>query len=59
MKRNFETQMVTSACRRALAELKIEPGSLIPWNRMETSGLEAVAAFARAQRNPAGTESHG
>jgi SpoVK/Ycf46/Vps4 family AAA+-type ATPase len=58
-KGNFETQMATSACRRTLAQLEIEPGSLIPWNRMETSGLEAVAAFARAQRNTAGTESHG
>ena len=48
--------LATSACRRALAQLEIEPGSLIPWNRMETCGLEAVAAFARAQRNTSGTE---
>ncbi len=48
--------LATSACRRALAQLEIEPGSLIPWNRMETCGLEAVAAFARAQRNTAGPE---
>ena len=51
--------LATSACRRALAQLEIEPSSLIPWNRMETCGLEAVAAFARAQRNTAGMESHG
>ncbi len=48
--------LTTSACRRALAQLEIAPGSLIPWNRMETCGLGAVAAFAGAQRNSPGTE---
>lgn len=48
--------LATSACRRALAQLEIAPGSLIPWKRMETCGLEAVATFARAQRSSPGPE---
>lgn len=51
--------LTTSVCRRALAQLEIAPGTLIPWNRMETCGLGAVAAFAGAQRNSPGTEQHG
>lgn len=41
----------THACRRALGHLEIDPGSLIPWSRMETCGLEALAAYANSQRN--------
>ncbi len=28
----------------------IDPVTLIPWNKMESCGLEVLAAFARAQR---------
>jgi hypothetical protein len=40
----------THACRRALGELEIDPGTLIPWAKLETCGLEALAAFARSHR---------
>lgn len=40
----------THACRRALGELEIDPGTLIPWAKLETSGLELLAAFARSHR---------
>lgn len=39
----------TNACRRTLGRLEIDPDSLIPWSRMETCGLKALAAFANAQ----------
>jgi hypothetical protein len=42
----------TSACRRALEQLEIEPNTLIPWSKLETCELEIQAAFARAQSNP-------
>ena len=41
----------TNACRRALGQLEIAPDSLTPWSRMETSGLETLAAFAHSQQN--------
>ena len=41
----------TSICRRALAQLEIDPDSLIPWKRMETCGLAALEVFVQAQRN--------
>jgi hypothetical protein len=41
----------THACRRALAELEINPNTLIPWSKLETCGLETLAAFARNQKN--------
>lgn len=41
----------TNACRRALGRLELAPDSLIPWSRMETCGMEALAAFANAQRH--------
>lgn len=40
----------THACRRALGELEIDPGTLIPWAKLETCGQEALAAFARSHR---------
>lgn len=39
----------THACRRALAQLEIDPDTLIPWSKLETCGLETLAAFARTQ----------
>lgn len=41
----------TQACRRAVERLEIEPGSLIPWERMENCGMETLAAYASARRN--------
>lgn len=41
----------TNACRRALALLKIDPNTLIPWSKLETCGLETLAAYARTQKN--------
>lgn len=41
----------THACRRALGNLEIDPRTLIPWSKLETCGLETLAAFARSQRN--------
>jgi hypothetical protein len=41
----------TNACRRALALLKIDPNTLIPWSKLESCGLETLAAFARAPKN--------
>lgn len=41
----------THACRRALARLEIDPDGLIPWSKLETCGLETLAAFASAQKN--------
>ena len=41
----------TQACRRTLERLKIEPSSLIPWRRMDTCGMETLAAYASARRN--------
>jgi hypothetical protein len=41
----------TNACRRALALLKIDPSTLIPWSKLETCGLETLAAYARTQKN--------
>jgi hypothetical protein len=41
----------THVCRRALAQLEINPDSLIPWSKLETCGLETLAAFARTQKN--------
>jgi hypothetical protein len=41
----------THACRLALAELEINPNTLIPWSKLETCGLETLAAFARNQKN--------
>jgi hypothetical protein len=38
----------TNACRRALALLKIDGNTLIPWGKLETCGLETLVAFARA-----------
>jgi hypothetical protein len=34
-----------------LAELEINPNTLIPWSKLETCGLETLAAFARNQKN--------
>jgi hypothetical protein len=42
----------THACRRALAQLEIEPDALIPWSKLETCGLQTLASFARTQSNP-------
>ena len=42
----------TNTCRRALEQLEINSDTLIPWSRMKASGLEALAAFARTQRDP-------
>ena len=42
----------TNACRRALEKLEIEPSTLIPWSKLETCGLDTLAAFAHAQSNP-------
>jgi hypothetical protein len=39
----------TSACRRAIARLEIDPDSLIPWKPMETCGLPAVEDFVQAR----------
>jgi hypothetical protein len=41
----------THACRRALAQLEIDPDSLIPWSKLKTCGLETLAAYARTQKN--------
>jgi hypothetical protein len=41
----------TNACRRALALLKIDPNTLIPWSKLATCGLETLAAYARSQKN--------
>lgn len=41
----------SSTCRRALAQLKIDPDFLIPWKRMETCGLKSLEVFVQAQRN--------
>ncbi|MES2439559.1 MAG: hypothetical protein V4584_10855 [Verrucomicrobiota bacterium] len=40
----------TSACRRALKQLDLDPATLIPWSKLETCGLEVLAAFARTRR---------
>lgn len=40
----------TSACRRALGQLEIDPDSLIPWKRMETCGLKALEVFVHAHQ---------
>ena len=40
----------THVCRRALEQLEIDPRTLIPWSKLETCGLETLAAFARTQR---------
>jgi hypothetical protein len=37
-------------CRRALAQLEINPDSLIPWSKLEACGREPLAAYARIQR---------
>lgn len=37
----------TSACRRALNQLEIEPDTLIPWRKLETCQLGILSAFAR------------
>lgn len=44
----------THVCRRALAQLEINPDSLIPWAKLETCGLETLAAYARSQGVPGG-----
>lgn len=41
----------TNVCRRALAQMEIDPDSLIPWSKLETCGQETLAAFARTQKN--------
>lgn len=41
----------THACRRVLGDLEINPDSLIPWSKLETCGLETLAALARTQGN--------
>jgi len=41
----------TSTCRRAMAQLEIDPDSLIPWKRMETCRLAALEVFVQAQWN--------
>ncbi len=40
----------THVCRRALAQLEIDPASLIPSSKLETCGLETLAAYARTQK---------
>jgi len=42
----------THVCRRALAQLEINPDSLIPWAKLETCGLDTLAAYARSQGVP-------
>jgi hypothetical protein len=39
----------TNICRRALAELGIDPNSLIPWSKLETCGQETLIAYAIAR----------
>ncbi len=41
----------TNTCRRVMAQLEIDPDSLIPWKRMETCGLKSLEVFVQAQRN--------
>jgi len=41
----------THACRRAVGDLEINPDTLIPWSKLETCGLETLAAYARTQGN--------
>ena len=40
----------THICRRALAQLEIDPASLIPWSKLKTCGLETLVAYARTQK---------
>jgi hypothetical protein len=39
----------TNICRRALAELGIDPNSLVPWSKLETCGQETLIAYALAR----------
>jgi hypothetical protein len=41
----------THVCRRALGHLESDSNSLIPWSKLETSGLETLASYARTQKN--------
>ncbi|MGL4400123.1 MAG: hypothetical protein ACRCXD_09670, partial [Luteolibacter sp.] len=41
----------THVSRRALGQLEIDSNSLIPWSKLETSGLETLATYARTQKN--------
>jgi hypothetical protein len=41
----------TNTCRRVMAQLEIDPDSLIPWKRMESCGLKSLEVFVQAQRN--------
>lgn len=41
----------TNACRRVMAQLEIDPDSLIPWKRMELCGLKSLEVFVQAQWN--------
>lgn len=43
--------LATHVCRRALRKLEIDPDTLIPWRKLETCGLETLAAFAHTQRD--------
>lgn len=45
----------TNVCRRALAELGIDPNSLIPWSKLETCRQETLAAYALAYRRDRGS----
>jgi hypothetical protein len=42
----------THACRNALDQLGLDSHSLIPWDKMAACGLDTLATFASAQRNP-------
>lgn len=48
----LKTILRTNPCRRAMERLEIDPDTLIPWSRMEASGLTTLSAFARTQRDP-------
>lgn len=41
----------TRACRRALAQLELDPETVIPWHRLETCGMKTVVAFAHSRRD--------
>ena len=45
----FDRILGTHACRRALGQLEIDPGTLIPWAKLASCGQDALVAFARTQ----------
>jgi hypothetical protein len=42
----------TNTCRRALGQLEIESDNLIPWSKLNSCGMETLAAFAHTQSSP-------